>query len=124
MFRFFSSCMALFVFACTVCAHASSTTPREVTIHARLYTLSDHYEIESEEGFQGNLVKSRLALRTSYEYYDQNGELASAAYLRVFSLGSIYTWAGVLDIYANDGSRIGLIEGAIMTLLPSKFSFY
>jgi len=99
-------------------------TPTEVTIHERIFTFSNYYELESDVGFQGNIIKSKLALRTCYEYYDQNGRLAASSYLRALSLGSLYTWAGVLDVYGAEGERIGLIEGAVITMLPSKFNLY
>lgn len=105
-------------------SQTQSPLPDQVTIHGRAYTFSDHYEIDSDLGHQGNLVKTKLALRTSYEYYTHEGDLSSTAYLRVFSLGSLYTWAGVLDVYDTDGGRVGLIEGAILTFQPSKFSLY
>lgn len=101
-----------------------SPLPDEITIHKRAYTFSNHYEIDSDIGHQGNLVKTKLSLRTSYEYYTHEGELSSAAFLRVFSLGSLYTWAGVLDVYDTDGGRVGLIEGAVLTFQPSKFHLY
>lgn len=105
-------------------SQTQSPLPQQITIHERAYTFSDHYEIDSDLGHQGNLVKTKLALRTSYEYYTHEGELSSSAYLRIFSLGSLYTWASVLDVYDTVGGRVGLIEGAILTFQPSKFNLY
>lgn len=105
-------------------AYSPISIPTQVVIHERLFTFSDYYEIDSDVGSQGNLIKAKLALWTSYQYYDQEGKHAAAAYLRIFSLGSLYTWAGVLDVYDGKGDRVGLIEGAILTFLPSKFSLY
>ena len=70
------------------------------------------------------LIKTKLSFRTTYQYYDQNGQYLSCAYQRMFSLGSFYTWACVMDIYDSQGNTLGLIEGSILTLLPSKFNFY
>lgn len=120
------SAVSAIVLAKSSLTYASSTfaEPYKVTIHESLFTLTDYYEIDSTAGPQGNLIKTKLSLWTNYQYYDQAGQHAAAAYLRIFSLGSLYTWAGVLDVYDSNENRIGLIEGAILTLLPSKFSFY
>ncbi|HEV8051849.1 MAG TPA: hypothetical protein VGP47_05085 [Parachlamydiaceae bacterium] len=112
---------------CLYAAFPSQTQtliPSKVTIHERLYTFSNYFEIDSDVGHQGNLIKTKLALRTNYQYYNHMGQHVSSAYLRLFSLGSLCTWAGVLDVYDDIGNRIGLIEGAVVTLLPSKFSLY
>lgn len=98
--------------------------PLHLVMHERDFTLSTYYNIDSEDCAIGNIVKTRLSLRTSYEFYSPNGLLGSTAYLRIFSLGSLFTWAGVMDVYDAYGDRVGLIEGAILTLLPSKFYFY
>lgn len=108
----------------SVKVYSSIEVPKQVVIHERLFTFSSYYEIHSDLGFQGNIIKSKLVLRTAYQYFDQNGQLGASAYLRLFSLGSLYTWAGVLDIYDSEGNLLGLIEGAILTLLPSKFHLY
>jgi hypothetical protein len=98
--------------------------PTEISIHERLFTFSSYYEMDSVEGPQGTLIKEKLAVRTGYQYYDPEGRLASCAYLRIFSLGSLYTWAGVLDVYESEGKRLGWIEGTLFTLLPSEFSIF
>lgn len=98
--------------------------PSEVTIHECLFTFSNYYEIDSTEGPYGTLVKEKLAIRTNYQYYDIEGQLTSSAYLRILSLGSLCTWAGILDVYDQDGKCLGLIEGTLLTFLPAEFSIY
>lgn len=117
------TCVAL-VRSTTIHAKTIPQAPTEATIHERLFTFSNYYEIDSADGPQGTMIKEKLAIRTSYQYYDLEGQLTASSYLRMFSLGSLYTWAGVLDVYDNKGKRLGLIEGAILTLLPSEFSIY
>lgn len=109
------------------CLSASPTEtqkPLHLIMHERDFMLSTYYQIDSDETPLGNIIKTKLSLRTSYEYHYSNGALGSNAYLRIMSLGSMFTWAGVMDIYDENGDRLGLIEGAVVTLLPSKFSFY
>ncbi|MBS0621334.1 MAG: hypothetical protein JSR80_00005 [Verrucomicrobia bacterium] len=103
---------------------ASLPVPHHVEIRPQKFTFSKSYTLDSDIGPQGSVAKSKLSLRTTYQYYNQHGEYVSCAYKRVFSLGSFYTWAGVMDVYDGKGECLGLIEGAIMTLLPSRFSFY
>lgn len=119
----FFTCVTL-VKSTTVYAKTIPQAPIEATIRERLFTLSNYYEIESTDGHQGTIIKEKLAVWTSYQYYDLAGQMAASAYLRMFSLGSLFTWAGVLDVHDHKGNSIGLIDGAVLTLLPSKFSIY
>jgi hypothetical protein len=98
--------------------------PINAVMHEREFALSTYYVIESDRGVANNVIKQSLRLRTSYEYYDEYGVNLATGYLRVFSLGAFYTWAGVIDVYDHNGECIGLIEGATLTLLPSKFYIY
>lgn len=93
-------------------------------MHERKFTFSTYYAIEAKGGALGNVVKQSLRLRTAYEYFDEHGSNLANGYLRVLSLGAFYTWAGVMDVYDHNDERIGLIEGAVLTLLPSKFYIY
>lgn len=121
--QFFISLLILLI-TFSLSFSAQALNPLHVIMHERLYTFSTHYDIDSDDSLTGSIVKTKLSLRTSYEYYDQEGESVSCAYLRIFSLGSLFTWAGVIDVYDAEDERIGLIEGSILTFLPSKFSFY
>lgn len=104
------------------CIHAGN--PINAVMHERKFTFSTYYAVESDAGPVGNVVKQSLRLRTGYEYYDAHGVNLANGYLRVLSLGAFYTWAGVMDVYDHNDERIGWIEGAVLTLLPSKFYIY
>jgi uncharacterized protein YxjI len=112
------------LFSALTHADESHNQSLSAVMHERLFTLSTYYDIDSDKGPLGNVIKTKLSFRTTYQYYDQNGQYLSCAYQRIFSLGSFYTWACVMDIYDGQGNTLGLIEGSILTLLPSKFSFY
>lgn len=114
------------IFAVLMVSVSTSATamPVEFIIQEKQYAFSDCYEIESGGFYQGSLIKSKVALRNTYEFHDQSGVMVSSAYLRILSLGSLYTWAGVLDIYDFEGNTIGCIQGTMLTTLPAKFSFY
>lgn len=99
--------------------------PLFLTLHERQFTFSTYYDIDSDQGSFGNIIKNKLSVRTSYQYFDKQGNNLSYANLRVFSLGSLFTWAAKIDLYdGQTHSSIGMIEGSILTFLPSKFSFY
>ena len=93
-------------------------------MYERAFVLSDYYYIDSAHGSLGNIVKTKLSFGTNYIYYDQQGEQLAGAYLRVFSLGALFTWASVMDVYDENERVLGRIEGSLMTFLPSKFYFY
>lgn len=117
---------ALGLSAASIFSHmsAGAVEPINAVMHEREFTLSNYYVVESDVGPLGNVVKHSIRLRTSYEYYDDEGANLANGYLRVMSLGSLFTWAGTMDVYDGNGERIGLIEGAVLTLLPSKFNIY
>lgn len=95
-----------------------------LVLHQRQFTFSTYYDIDSDQGSFGNIIKNAVSLRTSYQYFDRHGNNLAYANLRFFSLGSLFTWAATMDIYDGQNNDIGLIEGSILTLLPSKFCFY
>jgi hypothetical protein len=109
------------------CVHSDvceNNAPLHIEMHERVFTFSTYYIVNSNTGLQGNIIKSKLSPRTSYEYFDQAGNALSCAYVRMFSLGSVFSWATVMDVYDNNSSHLGSIEGSIFTLLPSKFCLY
>lgn len=106
---------------------ASASLPSEpinAIMHERKFVLSDYYYIDSANGSYGNVIKNKVRLTTNYHYYDPQGNHTASAYPRILSLGAFFTWAGEIDLYDANGKWLGLIEGSMMTLLPSKFSFY
>lgn len=105
-------------------AYASQNEQFLFTMHERNYALSKSYQIKSMDGSFGYLNSPKFSIRKSYQYYSQQGQLISTAELRLLSLGSMFTWAGALDIYDSNSNQIGTIEGSVLTLLPSKFCFY
>jgi hypothetical protein len=63
-------------------------------------------------------------LWTHYDYTKAGSGETTRGYLRSLSLGQVFTWAGILDVYTSNGSLMGTVQGCWMTLSPSKFEFY
>jgi hypothetical protein len=97
---------------------------RQITITKRNYTLEENFDIDSDQGHLGNVVQNSLSLRKNYTYYNHHGDLASSAYVKIPSFGSLITSATVMSVYDSRDRVIGTIEGSLMTFSPAKFYFY
>lgn len=60
----------------------------------------------------------------TYYVYDKNGEWCATAYSRYLTFGFFYPSLAEFDIYAKDGSLIGVIDGQVGTSESAKYSIY
>lgn len=91
------------------------------TIFRNDYTFSSLFEISSGNELIATVMKSKLNINALYDKYGNYEALGSC---RLFCLGTFYTWGTEIDIYDEDGNRIGVIDGQVASTEPAKFSFY
>jgi hypothetical protein len=73
--------------------------------------------------YPGKIKKSVFRMKTTYDLSDANGWQATGS-IRLISLGLVYSWASVIDIYDTRGVKIGVISGSMATLESAKFALY
>ncbi|MDF2549905.1 MAG: hypothetical protein K0S07_972 [Chlamydiales bacterium] len=88
------------------------------------YVFSTVFNMETDKGLIGSVVKSSFHLKTNYDSYDRSGLYEGRGIYRLVSLGLFYSWATEIDIYNLEDEKIGMIDGQIWTTGPAKFSFY
>lgn len=93
-------------------------------VYRRDYTFSRVFEFFHGTGLHGSVIKSALHLRTHYDLYDRHGIFEAQAICAIRPLGSLFTWATVINIYDLDGNDLGQINGQVLTTEAAKFNFY
>jgi hypothetical protein len=72
----------------------------------------------------GSIVKSVFHLTTHYDCYDQFGLYEGQGICRMLTLGFFYPWATEIDLYNAHGTKVGMIDGQVVSSEPAKFSIY
>ena len=101
--------------------------PGDIRISENKFTFSTYFDIDSSvAGHLGHVTKSKLNIRSVYQYFGEGGDddLIATGAVRFLSLGQFFTWATVMDITDEDGDYAGTILGNIFTFAPSKFTFF
>lgn len=97
-----------------------------------IYTIKDkesqpltEVEMRSQDRYLGSLIKNHfLKLRTSYDLYDSIGNYEAQGVCRIFSIGAVYVWAKEIDIYDQEGKKLGMIDGQAWTAANARFGIY
>jgi hypothetical protein len=99
--------------------------PPEVEFKEQPFVFHKHFKIESPQGHIGEIIKEKFDLWTHYSYYAhaKDKDLIAEAYIRLLSLGQVFSWASTIDLYNPNGELMGTISGCWMTTAPSKFEF-
>ncbi len=106
---------------------AGETNKVSFKIHEKEYRFSNHFEMNNNDVPVGVVAKKRYAfghLTNHYEVYDDKGVWEATGKTRLFSLGSIYSWATEIDIRDARGNYIGMIDGQVATFASARFSIY
>lgn len=110
---------------CGVGVEAADTfQPVQYKVTRNDYTFSTVFEIATNKGLIGSVVKGALHVRTHYDLYNRSGQYTGQGICRMFCLGMIYEWGTEIDIYDADGSLVGVIDGQVVSTEPAKFSIY
>lgn len=98
----------------------------EVHIKEHKFPYYTYFDMDSSEKHLGNVTKEKYEIWTHYRYYghERDKDLLANAYIRLFSLGQLFSWSSVMDIYNTSETHLGTIEGCWLTLAPAKFEFY
>lgn len=108
---------------------ADDTQPKKMKfkINEKEYRFSNYFEFSSEDTPVGVIVKKRFAylhLTSHYEAYNDMGVWEATGVSRLFSLGSLFSWATEIDVKDTSNKVIGMIDGQIATLASARFSIY
>lgn len=87
------------------------------------YKFSKEFEFHSQDVPYGRVKSSTFRLRTNYDLADRDGWQATGV-TRLFSLGSMFSWAKQIDIYDTEGTYIGMISGEMLTTAKAKYTLY
>jgi len=107
-----------------LCSLALFAEPYSYTIVEHPYRFSTYFEMQGKDGFVGRAVKSSLAVRTTYDLYDKNGDFEAQGIVQAVSLGSIFASCKDIDVYDDKGNKIGFIDGEVLTTASAKYTFY
>lgn len=101
-------------------------TVQEVFINEHHYPFYTYFDMDTPEGHLGNVIKENFDIWTHYGYYGhaRDKDLIAKAYIRLFSMGQLFSWASIMDLYTPEEEHIGKIEGCWFTFYPAKFKFY
>jgi len=102
----------------------SGTESVHYQVTKQRYTFSTSFEMANARHSMGSVIKSIFHLTTNYDAYDQYGLYEGQGVCRFFCLGLFYKWATEIDVYNDQGSYVGFIDGQVATSEPAKFSFY
>lgn len=105
-------------------AHAAEALALNYSIIKNPYRLTTYFEMHGKAGSEGKAIKKSLTVRTTYDLYDAKGEYVGQGICRALSLGVLYTWAKVIDIYDAKDKKIGLIDGQTLTTAKGKYNIY
>ena len=97
--------------------------PYHFTIHPDNYKTATLFQIHSEDTYIGTNKKSSFRLRTNYDLSNKDGWQATGI-VRILSLGSVFPWAKEIDVYDTQGTKIGMIDGQMVTTEEAKYSIY
>jgi hypothetical protein len=103
---------------------ALTAKPCVYTITEHPYRFSTYFEMNGKESYEGKVIKDAIAVRTVYDLYDQNGDYVAQGICRILSLGTICSWARMVDLYDEVGNTIGLFEGRTLTTSKASYNFY
>jgi hypothetical protein len=98
--------------------------PYKYQIMEHPYTFSTYFEMQGKNGFEGRSIKNKATLRTTYDLYDKDGSYQAQGIVQLLSLGSLNAWGKDMDIYDNNGKKIGFIDGVLLTTASAKYNFY
>ncbi|MBN1915089.1 MAG: hypothetical protein JW769_04300 [Parachlamydiales bacterium] len=108
----------LWIFVFFLCAGTISEMPSLIMIKEQYFSWMPSFNITSEKGSHGKIVKKFLSLTPQYTYIDDEGELVAKASAHFFS------WGVFADVVDHKEKKIGSIEEKIFTLSPCEFSIF
>jgi hypothetical protein len=88
------------------------------------YTFSTIFDMTWQDQPAGKVLKSAFNLITEYELYNRFGLYEAKGSCRLVSLGVLFSWATIIDLYDIDNRPIGFIEGKFFTKEAAQFNFY
>lgn len=99
---------------------------QEITVKGNFFALYSYFDIKSAEGTLGKVVKEKYNLWTHYGFYGKDGDkdLIAETYINLLSIGKLFSWSSVMDVYTPSAEYLGTIEGWWLTFSPAKFSFF
>lgn len=107
----------------TIKAAVHEDHPYEFEVRRDPYQFATFFQITSKDSYIGSVKKSAFRLRRNYDLSNKDGWQATGI-VRIITLGVIYSWASEIDIYDTEGTKIGMIDGQIVTTENAKFSLY
>lgn len=109
-------------------SHHHHNDTYKFSVHQKDYRFSTVFEMDAYGKLHGSVAKSVLRwlkpLRDSYDVYDESGEWQATGISRIFCLGLFRAWGAEFDIYDKSGSRIGVIDGQVVSTESAKYSIY
>lgn len=114
----------LFTILLLLCCMHMAAAARSFTVIEHPYRFSTYFEMQGKETYEGRVVKNAISVRTVYDLYNKEAEYIGQGICRLLSLGSIYPWARMVDLYDASGNTIGLIEGRVITTAKASYNLY
>lgn len=105
-------------------AISNSDTILAFEVRQQSYQFSTIFDLTSNKGLLGTVVKSSFRIRTNYDVYDAFGIYEGVGVCRILTLGSFYKWGTEIDVYDKDGYYAGMVDGQAVTGASAKFSIY
>lgn len=122
----FKTFLTLISCLCLTVLFASNDIPEElhyhVTRHEHAYSTS--FELTRRSMPAGSIVRSVFHLNTHYDVYDRYQLYEGQGVCRFFCLGLFYDWGTEIDVYNDQGTYVGLIDGNVFSSQPAQFTFY
>lgn len=121
------SLFALFLFSFSSYLQAAKFDYPQVygfSIHKKPYAFTTYFEIESDHVPGGTLVKDFFSIHTCYDMYSHDGDYEGTGVCRLFSLGLLFSWATEIDVYDEEGTWIGMVDGQALTTAAARYTVY
>jgi hypothetical protein len=114
----FLGLISLFSFACAV---DGQTTYH---IYSDNYAFSTVFEVNGSEGLVCRIHKTPFHWKTHYDLVDQKETLVAQGMCPFLSVGAFSPKLAQIDVFAQDGKKIGAIEGKISSIHSLSFQIF
>lgn len=111
--------------ASSVDAHEFEFTKNDkFRVQEKQYRFSTYFEMDSERGPVGTIVKSALNWRAVYDLYSPSGVYEASGYKLITFWGFFGTWGADIEVYDSKNKKIGLIDGQAMTTTTARYNLW
>ncbi len=108
-----SLCFLFFICFCSlaIAEEHECLEPYFYRVRVDSHFFSIDFEMESDWYTFGEIKKASFGFRAGYYLYNPEGKYRGYAFSRFFCLGAFFNWAAQMDIYDEEGKKIGSFEG-------------